>query len=166
MSQCASSCCWQYMANSDNNSMRSNKKTLKATEEAKWMAIIILQCSLCLSDHPHPLHLNHSTFPPISPLSICTVSSSVSCRQFVSLSLPIFFSLSAFLHSYSFLSSYLTRPSLQLQHPSVLPQYVGWANGYCGVTPTGLTLSSLLTPFIQYPLLSPIITGMWTCLST
>ncbi len=42
------------------------------------MAVIILQCSLSLSDRPHPLHLHLSTFPPISPLSICTLSSYVS----------------------------------------------------------------------------------------
>lgn len=51
----------------------------KATQRrTKWMAVIILQCSLSLSDRPHPLHLHLSTFPLISTLSICTLSSYVS----------------------------------------------------------------------------------------
>lgn len=37
------------------------------------MAVTSVQCSLSLSEHPHPLHLHLSTFPSISPLFICTL---------------------------------------------------------------------------------------------
>lgn len=136
------------------------KKSLsRAERRIKWMGVIILQCSLCLSDRPHPLHLHLSTIPPISLLSPSVLSLPI-CFFFISLSrlhsLFFFFTLST-------VSSVYSLPILPCswQHPSLLPQCVDWVNGWCSVrvTPTGLTLSLLPTPLILHPLLFLIITG-------
>lgn len=128
-----------WLHGADSVMKNGRKKHLRAQRRTKWMAVIILQCSLSLSD-VHTLSTStstslHSILSPLSP------SAPSPHHQLFLFSLL----------SHSVLSSYLTTSSL------LPPQYGGCCS--VPVTPSGFTLSLPLTPFILWPPLSPIITG-------
>lgn len=119
------------------------------------MAVIILQCSFSLSDRPHPLHLFlHLPFD-LSSLHLHRFLIRLPFAKlflFPSLSsLP----LSALLR---FLSSYLTHPppSSSWQHPSLLPQNVGWVNGCCSVPVTPDRPHLIITAHALYSIPSSV----------
>lgn len=125
----SASVCWLHRANSMMKNRR--KKTSESSEEDKMDGSHNPAVQPFLIWRPHPLHLHLHLFTvhPISPLSICTLSSPPVCFS------SLFFPTASSLH---------TSPSQQ--PPLLRPQYGGCCS--VPVTPSGFTLSLPLTPFI------------------